>query len=133
MRPHASPLYSVCTFPRFHTVLAVCQFLCNILPGHTALYHQHHGMIQEIRHLVLNLLRIRVLSCDYQLRTLFSYFFQDLINTFVKQIVGVRTFLRMLFPVFDDLIYIFKDFQRIDVSLISFYTVITFVNLKITF
>lgn len=134
MRPYASPPYNVCICPGSHSgsathmagfykysSLAVCQFFRNILPGHATLYHQHHGMIQEIRHLILDLLWIWILGCDHQLRTLFTYFFQNFINSFIKQVIGVRTFLRMLFSVFDDL-YTFSKTSNGFTLLNSFFT-----------
>jgi len=66
-------------------------------------------MIQEIGNLILDLLRVRILRRNHDLRTFLSNLLQDLIDALVKQIVGVRTLLRVNLAVFDDGIDILKD------------------------
>lgn len=65
-------------------------------------------MIQEIGNLILDLLRVRILRRNHDLRTFLSNLLQDLIDALVKQIVGVRTLLRVNLAVFDDGIDILK-------------------------
>ena len=99
---------------------SVGQFLGDILPGDSFFSHQHHAVIQEIRDLIFDLFRIGIFRCNDDLCTLFSHFFQDLVNALFKKIIRVRAFLRMKLPVFDDCIDIFQYLQRIDMgSLLS--------------
>ena len=56
------------------TALSVSQFVCDILPGDAPLYHEYHGMIQEVGDFIFNLLRIRILGCDNDLGRFLSYF-----------------------------------------------------------
>ena len=69
--------------------LPVCQFLRDIFPGDPALGHQNHQMVQEIRRLIFDLLRVRILGGDDNLRSLLAAFLEDLVDPFVKQIVGI--------------------------------------------
>ena len=98
--------------------LAVCKLSGDIIPSHTAFRHQYHHMVQKIGNLVLDLLRIRVFRCNDDLRRFFSDFFEDLVNALFKQVVGVRSFFRMLFAILDQLIEMVENNRRIGLMVI---------------
>ena len=88
---------------------SVSQFLCDILPSDSFFSHEHHAVIEEIGDLVLDLLGIRILRRDDDLGTLLAHFFQDLIDTFLKEVVGVGALLRMKLPVLDDAVDLLQN------------------------
>ena len=79
--------------------LSLRQLPGDIVPCHAALHHEHADMIQKIGNLVLDLLGIRILGGNDNLCCLFSYFFQDLVNALVEQVVRIRSFLRVFLAV----------------------------------
>ena len=101
--------------------LTICQFFYDVFPCQTFFYHQNHCMIQEIRDLIFDFFRIRILCCDHNFRCFFSNFFQDLINSLIKQIIRVRPLLWILFTVCDRVIYRFKDPKRIRLIIVNSY------------
>ena len=101
--------------------LMICQFFYDVFPCQTFFYHQNHCMIQEIRDLIFDFFRIRILCCDHNFRCFFSNFFQDLINSLIKQIIRVRPLLWILFTVCDRVIYRFKDPKRIRLIIVNSY------------
>ena len=56
-------------------------------------------MVQEIGNLLFYFLRVRIFGSDDDLRRLFTNLLQDLVDSFVKQVIRVGTFLRMDLPV----------------------------------
>lgn len=58
--------------------LTICQFFYDVFPCQTFFYHQNHCMIQEIRDLIFDFFRIRILCCDHNFRCFFSNFFRIL-------------------------------------------------------
>ena len=70
-------------------------------------------MIQKIRNLIFDLFRVRILGSDHDLCCFLSHLFQNLVNPLIKQIVGIRSFLRMLLSVCNRCIYRFKNLKRI--------------------
>ena len=70
-------------------------------------------MIQKIRNLIFDLFRVRILGSDHDLCCFLSHLFQNLVNPLIKQVVGIRSFLRMLLSVCDRCIYRFKNLKRI--------------------
>ena len=52
---------------RLPVFLSVRQLFDNVLPADAPLHHEHHGVVEEIRHLVLDLLRVGVLGRDNDL------------------------------------------------------------------
>ena len=58
--------------------LTICQFFYDVFPCQTFFYHQNHCMIQEIRNLIFDFFRIRILCCDHNFRCFFSNFFRIL-------------------------------------------------------
>ena len=74
-------------------------------------------MIKKITDLVFQFFGVRILGCNHNLRRFLSDLFKNLVDSLVKQVVGVRSFLRMLFPVQDRGKHILEDSQRIAVVL----------------
>ena len=65
-------------------------------------------MVEKIRHLVLDFLRIRILCRDDQFGGFLSHLLQDFVDSLVEEVIGVGAFLRMYLPIRNYLIYIFK-------------------------
>ena len=94
-------------------LLSFWQLSGDILPADTFFYHKHHHMVKEIRNLVFDLFFIRILGCDHNLCALFTDFFKNLVDTFIKKIIGVRTFFRMFFAVCDHVVDVLEYMKRI--------------------
>ena len=77
-------------------------------------------MVQEIGNLVFYFLRIRIFGSDDDLRRLLTDLLQDLVDSLVKQVIRVGTFLRMDLPVLDHAIDILKYLQRIRLIVLFF-------------
>ena len=71
-------------------------------------------MIKEIRYLILDLLRIRVLGGNDDLCRFLAQFLKDLVQTLIEQVIGVGTFLWVFLPVADNVKYILKHPQKAD-------------------
>ena len=69
-------------------ILPVSQLLRYLLPGDSPVSHKHHHMVEKIRYLILDLLRVGILGRYDDLSGLLPQFFEDLVNTFVKEIIG---------------------------------------------
>ena len=52
-------------------------------------------MIQKITDFIFHFIGIRILGCNDNLRCLFSDFLEDLVNTLIKKIIRIGTFLWM--------------------------------------
>src|SRR5699024_4658242 len=74
---------------------------------------EHHRMVEEVTDLIFYFLRIRVLCCDHDLCRLFSYLFQDLVDSLLEQIVCIGAFLRMLSAVNDRIVDLIEYLKRI--------------------
>ena len=79
--------------------LPVCQFPRNIFPGYPLIRHQYHHVVQEVGNLILHFLRIRIFSRNHNLCRFLAQLLQDLIDSLVKQIIGIGTLLRILLAV----------------------------------
>ena len=66
-------------------------------------------MVEKIRHLVLDFLRIRILCRDDQFGGFLSHLLQDFVDSLVEELIGIGTLLRMYLTICDDLVYILKD------------------------
>lgn len=73
-------------------------------------------MVKEIANFILNLIGVGIFGGDNDFGGLFSQFFQDFINAFVKQIIGVRALLGILLTILDNGKDIFENLQRVMLS-----------------
>ena len=87
-------------------------------------HHKHHTVIQKIGNLVFDVFRFRIFRCNYNFRTLFPKFLQNLIGSFPKQIIGIGTILRMCFTFLDNIIHALKYLQRIFLNILFLYDAI---------
>ena len=71
------------------------QLFRHILYTDACVCHQNHRMIAKICQLVNCLCLVLLRCCDDNLRTLLADFFEDLVQTFIKQIRRVASFLRI--------------------------------------
>ena len=81
--------------------LPICQLRSNFFPGNIFFSHKNHHMVKEVADFILNFIGVDF-GGDNDFGGLFSQFFQDFINAFVKQIIGVRTLLGILLTILDN-------------------------------
>ena len=94
-------------------MLSVRQLLGDLFPGDVLFCHKYHAVIQEITDLIFDLIGVRILGGDDDLRCFLSQFFQDLVNSLIEQVIGVGSFLGMHLAVLDDCENFLEDLKRI--------------------
>ena len=65
-------------------------------------------MIQEICDFIDAFRPVRIFGCNNDLCRFLSYFFEDLVDSLIKQIIGIGALPRMFFSVRDNGIYILQ-------------------------
>ena len=84
--------------------MARSKLCADFFRSNTEFCHHHKHMIGKICRLIDCLCTITAFACNDNFRTLFPYFLQDLIYSFLKQVTGIRPLGEFFFPGKEELI-----------------------------